>query len=96
MEKTEGKRLSPKLKFILISVAVLIAVLGSVAVITQFINSLRPENNSTVVYRSGGEITVRINGKEKIITDLSAANFKCDEKNGRVIYTVASSRYDGL
>lgn len=96
LEKTEGKRLSPKLKFILISVAVLIAVLGSVAVITQFINSSRPENNSTVVYRSGGEITVRINGKEKIITDLSAANFKCDEKNGRVIYTVASSRYDGL
>lgn len=96
LEKSEGKRMSPKLKAALASAAAAIAVICAVVVITQIISSSHPANDSTFVYRSGGKITVRIDGKEKVITDLSAGNFKCDEENNRVIYTVASSRYDGL
>ena len=81
---------------ILVSSSVIIILLCAVIVITQIVNLSRPENNSTVVYRSGGEITVRINGVEKNISDLTAEGFRCDKENDRVIYTVASSRYDGL
>ena len=85
-----------KLKILIASAAALIALICAVVVITQVVNLSRPENNSIVVYRSGGEITVRIAGKERKLSDLSADGFKCDEDNNRVFYTVASSRYDGL
>lgn len=96
MENTEGKRLPPKLKIILASAAAVIALICAVVIISQLAVSQSPENNSIVVYRSGGEITVRIGGKERVVSDMSADAFKCDEENDRVFFTVASSRYDGL
>lgn len=85
-----------KLKMIIVSASVIIALICAVVTATQIVNLSQPENNGIVVYRSGGEITVRIDGKERVISDISADGFKCDTDNNRVIYTVASSRYDGL
>lgn len=85
-----------KLKMIIILASVIIALICAVVTVTQVVNLSRPENNSIVVYRSGGEITVRIDGIERVISDISADGFKCDSENNRVIFTVASSRYDGL
>lgn len=96
MEKTQGKRLTKKLKILLASAAALIVLICTVVVGSQIISSSRPENNSIVVYRSNGAVTVRIDGKERILSDTSADIFKCDTENNRVIYTIASSRYDGL
>ncbi len=70
--------------------------LSLIVIITQIASSNNPENNGFLVYRTGGEIIARINGKERRVTDMSAQNFKCDEENDRIFYIVASSRYDGL
>lgn len=96
MKKIEGKRFTAKLKIILACAAVLIILLCATIVINHIVGSSKPENNSVVVYRSGGVVTVRIDGNEITVSDLSADGFKCDEENKRVFYTVASSRYDGL
>lgn len=96
MEHTEKKKISKKMIITLASAASLIVLLSLVVIISQIVKSDNPENNGFLVYRSGGEIVARINGKERIISDVSAGNFKCDEENERIIYTVASSRYDGL
>ncbi len=96
MEHTEKKMISKKIKIILAVTATIIVLLGLTVVISQLAGIDNPENNGYLVYRTGGEIIVRINGKELTVTDMSADNFKCDEENERVIYTVASSRYDGL
>lgn len=96
MEHTEGKRLTKNLKILLASAAALIVLICLIAVIGQVVGSSRPENDGVVVYRSNGVITVRIDGKEKIVSDASADFFKSDIENKRVFYTIASSRYDGL
>ncbi|MBQ2973713.1 MAG: hypothetical protein IJE19_05105 [Clostridia bacterium] len=96
MEHTEGKRLTKKIKILLTSAAALIMLVCLIVIGSQIIAGSRPENNSTLVYRSGGETVVRINGKERILSDFSADGFKYDEENERVFFTVASSRYDGL
>ncbi len=96
MEHTEEKKFSNNIKILLISTVAIIAVFCIIIIGTQFVGLSNPENKGSLVYRSGGEITVRINGVERVITDMTASNFKSDEENERVIYTVASSRYDGL
>lgn len=96
MENIEGKRLNSKLKPVLIAAAAVISLISALVVGNQIIGFSRPENNSVIVYRAGAETVVRINGKERILSDPSAENFKYDAENKRVIFTVASSRYDGL
>lgn len=86
--------MSPKLKFVIVASIVIIALLCVAVVTAQLVGSSQPENSGVIVYRSGGEIVLRIDGEEKNISDVSADNFKCDDN--KVIYTVASSRYDGL
>ncbi len=76
--------------------AAVIALIGLTVIVGQLLSADNPENNGYLVYRKGSEIVVRINGKERTVSDTSAQNFKCDEENERVIYTVDSSRYDGL
>lgn len=85
-----------KLKMIIVSASVIIALICAAVTVTQIVNLSRPENNGAIVYRSGGEITVRIDGTEGKITDMTADGFRSDAENNRVIYTVASSKYDGL
>lgn len=96
MEHTERKKISKKMIITLSAAAAIIVLLGLVVIISQIASTNNPENNGFLVYRRGGEIIARINGKERAVTDMSAQNFKCDEENERIIYTVASSRYDGL
>lgn len=96
MEHTEKKLLSKRIVIILVSAAVLILLLAATVIIGQIADSDNPENNGFLVYRTGGETVVRVNGKELTLSDSTAGNFKCDEENERVIFTVASSRYDGF
>ena len=78
-----------------VSVAIITLILGFV-IISQVINSTRSENNSVIVYRSGTETFIRIDGKECTVSDMSAEGFKCDVENNRVFFAVESSQEDGL
>ncbi len=88
--------MSPKLTIILASAASAIVLLCAFVIGSQLVGFLRPENNSIIVYRAGNETVVRINGEERTLSDSGTESFKCDAENKRVIFTVASSRYDGL
>lgn len=92
----EDKQISDKIKILLVSTVIIIAVFAAIIVGSQIIGSSNPENNGSVVYRRGSEITVRINGCESVVKDSTASNFRSDEENERIIYMVDSSRYDGL
>ncbi len=96
MEHTERKSISKKMIITLALAAAVIVLLCLTVIISQITSSDNPENNGFLVYRTGGEVIARINGKELSVPDMSAGNFKCDEENERIVYTVASSRYDGL
>ncbi len=96
MEHTERKKISKKMIVTLSAAAAIIVLLSLVVIISQLLSAGNPENNGYLVYSTGGEIVARINGKERTVSDTSAQNFKCDEENERIVYTVASSRYDGL
>lgn len=96
MANSEDKRISNKVKILLASTVAIIAIFCAVIVGTQFVGLSNPENQGTLVYRNSDEITVRIDGIEAVIADTTAENFVSDEENERVVYTVASSRYDGL
>lgn len=96
MEHAEGKRISKRMKTVLACVATLIAVICFVVIVSQLIGGTKAENNSIIVYRTAGEIYVRIGDKERTVSDLSADEFKCDEEKERVFFTVESSQEDGL
>lgn len=85
-----------KIKVWLAAAAALIILLCLFVIVFQVVNNSRPENNGIVVYKKGNESIIRIGDLEAVVDDLSAANFKCDEENGRVFYTVDSSYKDGL
>ncbi len=94
MEITEGKR--KNIKTLIAIAAAVIIVTCVFVVIFQVLSGTRAENNSIVVYRSGGEIFVRIDDKQQTVSNMGADNFKCDEENGRVFFTAQSSQSDGL
>ncbi len=96
LNNTEGKRISNKVKIILAVSAAVVALTAAIVVLVNLIGFSKPENSSIVVYKSAGTTGVRIDGLEKTVPDLTASNFKCDSENGRVFYTVESSRADGL
>ncbi len=96
MEHTERKKISKKMIITLAVAAGIIVMLSLTVIVGQLLSADNPENNGYLVYRTGGEIVVRINGKERILSDMSARNFKSDGENDRIVYTVDSSRYDGL
>ena len=96
MKNTEKNIISPKMKITLAVAAAVIVLLSLTVIIGQFLSSDNPENNGYLVYRTGGEYIVRIDGKERTLSDMSARNFKSDGENDRIVYLVASSRYDGL
>lgn len=72
------------------------AVICAVVVVFQVVESFGAANNAIVVYKKDGSNVVRINGKETVVADTSAANFKCDSEAKRVFYTVDSAYADGL
>lgn len=96
LNNTNGKRIPDKLRIILIVAAAVVVLAAAVILFVIFAGSSKPENNSIVVYKTSGAIGVRIDGLEKSVTDSTASNFKCDEENNRVFYTVESSYADGL
>ncbi len=85
-----------KIKVLLAAAAALIVLLCLFVIVFQVVNNSRPENNVIVVYKKGNESVIRIGDLETVVDDSSAANFKCDEENGRVFFTVDSSYEDGL
>lgn len=85
-----------KIKVLLAVVAALIVLFCLFVIVFQVVNNSRPENNGIVVYKKGNESVIRIGDLETVVDDLSAANFKCDEENSRVFFTVDSSYKDGL
>lgn len=85
-----------KIKVLLAAVAALIVLFCLFVIVFQVVNNSRPENNGIVVYKKGNESVIRIGDLETVVDDLSAANFKCDEENSRVFFTVDSSYKDGL
>lgn len=72
------------------------AVICVVVVVFQVVESFGAANNAIVVYKKDGSNVVRINGKEVVVTNTSAADFKCDSEAKRVFYTVDSAYADGL
>lgn len=91
-----GERLSKKVRISLLVAAALIAVVAVAVIISQLVAGSRPQNKSVLVFRRGGEIVVRIDGVQTVVSDTSAGGFKCDSESGRVFFTVDSSYSDGL
>lgn len=96
MEHIGEKRLTKNIKILLAVAAAIIVSVCLVTVVVHVSSVNNPENIGSFVYRSGGETVIRINGIERALTDVSSANFKSDIENERIIFTVDSSRYDGL
>ncbi len=96
MDKTGEKGIQKNLKSVLIGISALIAVVCLIVVIFQIVTSFKPANSSIVVYKKNGDCIVRIDDKETIVSDDSAAGFKCDAESRRVFYTVDSAYSDGL
>ncbi len=90
------KKISSKVKTIIISVAAVITVVAAVIIIAGVSGLSKPANNSIAVYKTGGVTGVRIDNLETVVSDSTASGFKCDAENGRVFYTVESSYSDGL
>lgn len=88
--------MTKRVKVVLSAAAALVALICAVVVISQVADSFGAANNAIVVYKKDGSNVVRINGKEAVVTDTSAANFKCDSEAKRVFYTVDSAYADGL
>ena len=87
------KNIPKKVRIGITVAAALIAVILVVIIATVIVKSNNIENNSTLVYKSGNELVVMINGKEFVLPDKDAVNFKADVKGKRVYYTVPSA-YD--
>ena len=91
-----GERLSKRVRISMLVAAVLIVVIAAAVIIGQIIAGSRPQNKSVLVFRSGGEIVVRIDGVQTVVSDTSACEFKCDNESGRVFFAVDSAYSDGL
>ncbi|MBQ7121041.1 MAG: hypothetical protein IJO03_02120 [Clostridia bacterium] len=74
----------------------IIAITAVVLIVIQLAGIFKAENNSITVYKKGVETVVRIGDTKKSISDLTAADFKCDKESGRVFYVVESSYSDSL
>ncbi len=96
MDNIHEKKMDKKIRLFLASAAAVIIVVCALVVIFQVINGTRAENNSIAVYRSGGEVIVRIGDKERTVTSMSANSFRCDKEKNRVFFTAQSSRADGI
>lgn len=88
--------MSKKVAFSLATVAALIALICAGVVIYQLTSGTKLENKGIAVYKKGSESIVRIDGKEEVISDISAGVFKLDEESNRVFYTVESSSGNDL
>lgn len=84
------------LKKILIICACFVALLFTVIVFVLFVKGLNPSNNRILVYAKDGRSVIRIKDKERILSDTGAAGFRCDEKNKRVFFRVASASSQDL
>lgn len=87
------KNIPKKVQIGIIVAAAAVAVALIVILAIVLIKSNNIENNSTLVYKAGNELIVRINGKELVLPDKDAVNFKTDAKGKKVYYTVPSA-YD--
>ncbi|MBR4858491.1 MAG: hypothetical protein IKU08_04825 [Clostridia bacterium] len=96
MYKSGEKKTNSKVNVIIISVAAAVAVIAAVIIFVCVSGMSKPANSSIAVYRTGGVTGVRIDNLEAVISESTAAGFKCDSDNGRVFYTVESSYSDGL
>lgn len=79
------------LKKVLIICASAVALLFVIIMSVFLIKGLNPSNNRVLVYKKDGKSIVRIKDKERIITDIGATDFRCDEKNKRVFFKVTSA-----
>lgn len=79
------------LKKILIICACAVVVLFGIIMSFLLIKGLNPSNNRILVYKKDGKSIVRIEDKERIISDIGAIDFKADEKNKRVFFRVSSA-----
>ena len=96
LELSSGKRISKKVAFSLAAVAAFIVLICAGVVIYQLTSGTKLENKGIAVYKKGSDCIVRIDGKEEVISELSASGFKCDEESNRVFYTVESASGNDL
>ncbi len=88
--------MSKKIKAVLAISAALIVFVAGAVIFSQLADKLTPENKSIIVYKQGGETVVSISGISQVLTENDFAEFKADEENERVFFTVASAYSDGL
>lgn len=95
LENKIGKGTEKRIKFFVASAVFVIALIAIIFFcISSFSDGIFSEN--IIVYKSNDGFNIRIGNLEKIVSDESAADFKCDKENKRVFYSVESSYADGV
>lgn len=85
-----------RIKFF-VSVTIFAAAISALVIIlVSVLGSSGSTKNNIIVYKNDLGQVVRIGNLETVVSDLTAADFKCDLENSRVFYTVSSSYSDGL
>lgn len=96
MDKTIGKGNEKRIKFFVATAIIAVALIALIIICVTFFNNGKSVNNHIIVYKNINGYNIRIGKLETVISDPSASDFKCDQKNNRVFYTVSSSVSDGL
>lgn len=88
--------MSKRLRAALLTAAVSVSVVFAAVLLIQTAENSKPENKGVVVYRKGAETVVRLGGKETVVSDAGASEFKYDEETKRLFYVSDSACSDGL
>lgn len=96
LDKTGEKRINPRVRTVIVMIVVLVIFAAGFIVANLVFDKFEPQNRSVIVYKTGNETVVRINGFEKNLGAINTAEIKADSKSGRIFYTVPSSYSDGL
>ena len=89
------KTLPAKRELPLTILAVIVLILGTLAVLYFLLHHAAPEVGSMLAYRKGSSTVLELNGRRLTVADASAEGFQADTDAGRVFYNTASSYADG-
>lgn len=96
MDRVYGKGINKRIRFFITVGVVAVAAIALIVIAISFFSVNRSVANSIIVYSNDNGKVVRIGNLETTVSDPTASDFKSDNDNDRVFYTVSSAYSDGL